>query len=154
MGEARRLLSMVDVNELPSLFGRVTSVLTDHARLKGTVQELRAACSLSSAATRDSLHGLTVGFVVLLREHFSAEESDGNFGEICRQRPDLDRIVVLRRLEHDQMRSILDDLERSGPRLDVSDLATVVIGLLHLLERHEAEESALMRHFVFWSQTR
>jgi hemerythrin len=103
---------------------------------------------------RAALRELTAGFAVQLREHFSAEEADGNFGEIRRQRPDLVEVIDLRKLEHDQMRTILDDLDGSGRRMDVPDLATVVIALLHILERHEAEESALMRHFVAWSQSR
>jgi len=140
------------MKELPSLFGRVTSVLTDHARLRETVQRLRAACRPPSGPPSDSLRELTVSFAVLLRDHFSAEEAEGNFGEICRQNPEFGDVIALRRLEHDQMRGILDDLDASTFRLDLADLATVVSALLSLLERHEAEESALMREFVAWKR--
>jgi hypothetical protein len=142
------------MKEMPNLFGRVTSVLSDHARLKETVQQLQAASSPALTVARDSLRELTAGFAVQLRAHFSAEETDGNFGEICRQRPDLVEIIGLRKNEHDQMRQILQDLDGSVARMDVPDLATVVIALLHLLERHEVAESTLMRHFMAWSRAR
>lgn len=143
------------MKDVPSLFGRVTSVLIDHAQLRKTVAQLHSACELGSRhGSPVNLRVLTASFSVQLREHFAAEEADGNFGAIVDARPDLMDAIAQRKNEHSEMRSILDAVDGSVRRIELADLATVVSALLHLFERHEAEESALIRQFVNWKDSR
>jgi hemerythrin len=149
------LLYPPSMKDVPSLFGRVTSVLSDHARLRETVKDLRAACETAVAdGSGQELRVLTVSFSMQLRDHFSAEEAEGNFGAIQQARPDLREAIARRVAEHLQMRGILDALDVSVRRMDVADLATVVVALLRMLERHEHEESGLVREFVAWQEAR
>lgn len=130
-------------------------MLSDHARLRETVSRLESACRAgggSSAA--ETLRVLTVSFSMQLREHFAAEEADGNFGAIVAERPDLSEVIRQRKAEHVDMCGILDAVDQAARRIELADLATVVSALLHLLEQHEAEESALIRDFVAWKSSR
>src|SRR6185312_3626167 len=62
---------------LPNLFGRTTSALDEHERLRAACKALRELCARGDEAAGNELALAAREFAGQLRRHFSAEESSG-----------------------------------------------------------------------------
>lgn len=137
---------------LPTLFGRATAIIQEHADLRPIVAELRKhATELALGRLREdiALESLLDEFFDELLAHFAAEENEGYFGTFIEDYPELSVHVERLMAEHEDMvdaverlRALSEDARRSA------DLGLALLSLLARFEGHEHEENALMRAFL------
>jgi len=137
--------------ELPSLFGRATTIFRDHQDLARTLRRLRTLCAALEARQAMPLADvaparLLVELRTWLGEHFIAEESEDYFGVVRDEAPELAHAIGRLVEEHAEMLQTLDALARlARDPSGWSRLPEPVRGLMERLERHEHAESALLR---------
>jgi hemerythrin len=140
----------------PSLFGRATAVLGEHAALLETVGQLRELCgALRDADGRPAVvvTRLLDDFSAQLLAHFAAEEAGGYFGAVVTECPHLTPRVDRLRSEHDLMAQAIEPVRAlAGNTRDHRDLADLLSDLLERLEQHEQGERHVMRDFLSWEQ--
>ena len=134
--------------EMPSLFGRFTAILQDHAHLGTTLKELRTMCAALEAqaplATRP--HVLLEDLRTDLAAHFAAEEADTYFGTIADEAPALAARIDQLTQEHSAMLAALVELCRVATDAErVPELPHPTRLLIAQLEQHERAESLLLR---------
>lgn len=138
---------------LPSMFGRFTAILQDHEHLGTTLKQLRSMCAaleaapplLAAVAPLELLEDLAGD----LSRHFAAEEADSYFGTIVDEAPPLAARIAQLTTEHTAMLGAIIALCRFAD--DTSryrELASAARQLLAQLERHERDESLLMRELL------
>lgn len=135
---------------LPSMFGRFTAILQDHAHLAKTLRRLRAMCSALAGDQVTTALDLSPPLVlrrlrIELAEHFAAEESHAYFGTVIAEAPALSAQVAFLKSEHQAMLQAADalvELARDARRWDY--LPEPVRALIDQLERHERAESVLL----------
>jgi hypothetical protein len=139
---------------LPTLFGRLTSILSDHQQLGKTVHGLQDLCNaLDSGAERvpEKLNpGRMLGNLhAHLSRHFVAEEADAHFGLMARERPELLPQVVALKADH---AAFLEEITRMlGLAADVvrwSELSDASRRLIARLAAHEQAEAELVERFL------
>jgi hypothetical protein len=138
---------------LPSMFGRFTAILKDHAHLGKTLRRLRAMCSALEGdqvtTALDASPPLVLRRLrIELAEHFAAEESHGYFGTVIAEVPALSAQVGILKSEHQAMLQAADallELARDARRWDF--LPEPARALIDQLERHERAESVLLSGF-------
>ena len=142
---------MSQTQDLPSLFGRFTTILQDHEHLVKTMRALRSMCSsleADQAATTPAIdpHALITQLRADLAEHFSAEESPGYFGIVMSEAPSLVTQVAGLKWEHLAMLRAADALcEMTKDRARWRDVPEPARQLMAQLEQHERAESTLLR---------
>jgi len=139
---------------LPSVFGRLTNLLSEHERLAGTLAQVRAMC-LALEAGHDVLAAghdprQLIGLLRFeLSRHFDAEESPAHFGTVAAERPDLLAEVVELKIEHLVMLETMGDLAlMAEDEARWSELPAPALALLETLRAHERAESELVRGFI------
>ncbi len=138
---------------LPHLFGRLTSILSDHQQLGKTLRALEDMCNaldsgvarvpekLDPARMLGNLHAH-------LSRHFVAEETDTHFGMMAREQPELLPRVVALKADHTEF---LDEIARMS-RLATdpqrwSELSASTRRLIARLAEHEQAEAELVEGF-------
>jgi hypothetical protein len=135
----------------PSLFGRATAVLGEHATLHATLDLLRGLSSRlleASPASDADARTLLEGFSMNVHAHFAAEENDGYFGTLVEDCPELGERVASLEAEHGAMRAELARLLELS--LDARSERELGQGLAALLDRflsHERSENAILQEF-------
>ena len=131
---------------IPTLFGRATAVLGDHARLHVLLDQLRKIANPEEGPALElelELFALVCEFEKKLSEHFAAEEDDGYFGTLTATVPALAGEVDRLCNEHDEfalMVQALVQLSRSA-----EDIGPFRLALKDFLERFRAHELAETR---------
>jgi hypothetical protein len=143
-------------HKTPSLFGRATAVLGEHAALLQTVRELRELCGgLRDAEGRPAVvvSRLLDDFSEQLLAHFAAEEAGGYFGAVVTECPHLSTRVERLRGEHGEMARAIGPVRAlAGDAAGHRELAGLLSDLLGVLEEHEQGESLVMRDFLAWER--
>lgn len=136
---------------IPTLFGRATAVLGEHAELHGAVGELSRLCvalRAGQSATELEMLSSLRHFLRRLRRHFAREESDGYFGTMLEALPAMNIDVAWLQVEHAEMTetllTLIEMCELGGTR----NLATGLEALIEQFERHERRETELMQAFL------
>lgn len=139
---------------LPTFFGRLTTVLSEHEHLRDTLRSLTTMCSALEAGQmmlppelepRRLIQELCAG----LSTHFEAEEGRGHFGTMAQERPDLLPEIVDLKAEHRAMLEIVRNLT-----LIVEDTArwtelpAPARALSAKLRAHEQAEAELVRRYI------
>jgi len=145
------LRSMTQSNDLPSLFGRFTTILRDHEHLATTLRRLRLMCARleggqTAHATDQDPPTLFAELRADLEEHFEAEESPAYFGIVMSEDPALATQVAELKWEHLAMlheTAKLCELSLDPERL--AELPAPTRALIAQLEGHERSESELLR---------
>jgi len=134
---------------IPSLFGRATTVLGEHARLRETLALLTVDSSPPDARAADArFHELVERCTDELIEHFAAEEAEGYFGTLLSDCPRLSSTIMRLELEHEEMRrEILDirGLTRVPGKAQESDRR--IRALVARVQAHERAENLLLQEF-------
>jgi hypothetical protein len=141
---------MSSSSPLPSLFGRFTSILRDHAHLGKTMRQLHVMCaSLEGAQPLPgelSPRALLADLRRDLSAHFGAEEAAEYFGTVVEEAPELAEPIARLKYEHSLMLEaveVLVSVAAQPPRW--RELAAPTRELVAQLERHERAESTLLR---------
>jgi hemerythrin len=137
---------------IPTLFGRVTTVFKEHEDLRPLLARLRkhaTGLALGGKPSESDVEDLLDRFFDQLLAHFAAEENEGYFGTVIEDYPDLSVNVERLMAEHEEM---VDAVERlrvlaAEPRRS-RDLGLGLLSLISQFEGHEQEESILMRSFL------
>jgi hemerythrin len=136
---------------IPTLFGRATAVLGQHATLHVLLEQLRNACTgVANASTEpaDGLRGLIEELRQKLRAHFDAEEDEGYFGLVVSALPTLSKQVTRLRKEHTEFLVLVDHmLALAEPGGDREALKAAVSGFLEHFSAHERSENRLLQEF-------
>jgi hypothetical protein len=136
---------------IPTLFGRATAVLGEHAELHGGVGELRKLCDAlragQSATELGALSSLR-HFLRRLRRHFAREESDGYFGTMLEAMPAMNIDVGWLQAEHAEMTATLLTLIEMCELGSTKSLAIGLEALIAQFEGHERRETELMQAFL------
>jgi hypothetical protein len=143
---------MITQTTIPTMFGRGTAILSEHADLRPMIAQLRAhatALALGKAPAGVDIEGLLDGFFDQLLAHFAAEENDGYFGTFIEDYPDLSVHVERLMVEHEEMVDAIERLRLIAEHpTRTRDLGIGLLALLGRFEGHEQEESFLMRSFL------
>jgi hypothetical protein len=137
---------------LPTLFGRLTELLSSHERQLTTLGKLREMCNAldvrSQLPSELEPSRLLSDLRSELSPHFVAEESEGHFGMIARQRLDLLPRVLDLKLDHAGLLRDLAHAELLAADENWQDLSARVSDLTAALEAHEHAEAELVRQFL------
>ena len=139
---------------LPTFFGRLTNVLSEHEHLRDTLRSLTTMCSALEAgqmALPPELEPrLLIGeLCTQLSTHFEAEEGGAHFGTMSHERPDLLPGIVDLKMEHRSMLATVRNLA-----LLVEDparwceLPAPARALSARLRAHEQAEAELVRRYI------
>jgi len=142
---------MSRVQQLPSLFGRFTAILQEHAHLGKTLRVMRLMCAaLEEGQTSLPLELTPKRLLGELRSdmaaHFGAEESADYFGTVLEEAPALAQQIAALKWEHMTMLRAVDVLYGvAQDRTRWAELPRPTRELVGQFERHERAESALLR---------
>jgi len=136
--------------DLPTLFGRFSAVLREHADLEKVVASLSELCvALEADAARVPAELSPVPLIRELSrqfvEHFATEEADAYFGAIQAEDPSLSDLIANLRHEHEQMlgsTAVLAQLAAAPESW--SQFAVSARLLVVQFARHERAESGLL----------
>jgi hypothetical protein len=141
-------------HQLPTLFGRLTSLRDEHQRLHTHLERVRALCEVLSLTDDTPLPTAAERLLVIvewqsqLSRHFAAEESSRYFGTLVTDRPELIPRIAELRAEHAAMLDTLELLIRlAGAANAATELSARTLRLIEQLDLHERAESALMQEF-------
>lgn len=137
---------------MPTLFGRASVVLREHAELRATLGRLRELCILLGDADVPAEldpYALLEQLRAQMLDHFAAEEADDYFGAIALMAPAFaDRIAQL----EDQHWELIEAAARiQGVARSASSpgrLATELKSLFQAFEAHEQAEATLVRDLI------
>lgn len=137
---------------IPTLFGRATTVLGQHATLHVLLDRLRDACG--SVADGCSEPGVDRRRLIeelheKLRIHFAAEEDEGYFGMVVSASPALSGQVTRLREEHEEFLSVVQRLlalAEAAP--DREAFTDTLRGFLERFNAHERAENQLLQEFL------
>jgi len=137
---------------IPTLFGRATTVLDQHATLHVLLDRLRDACA--GVADGSSEGGadrrrLIEEFGERLSVHFVAEEDEGYFGMMASVSPALHAEVTRLRKEHAEFLSLVQRLlalVEAAP--DREEFTETLRAFLERFNAHERAENRLMQEFI------
>lgn len=144
---------MSTTTSLPTLFGRITVIATEHERLGETLGRISAMCTTLESEhpdlTPDLQPGpLLVALLAELSEHFAAEEADAYFGALVQDRPTFAPQIAELRAEHRAMLETVRALCEIATKAPGSrGLSSPTWGLIARLRAHERTESELLREF-------
>lgn len=141
---------MTSPAEMPSMFGRFTAIIQDHAHLGTTLKQLRSMCAALEAEvplpTPASPQRLLEDLRADLSAHFAAEEAEAYFGTIAEEAPALATRIDQLIGEHATMLGVLVELCRAATDAErLLELAHSTRRLIGQLEQHERAESLLLR---------
>lgn len=145
---------MTEHTPLPTFFGRLTNVLSEHEHLRDTLKNLATLCSALEAgqtALPPELEPRTLvqALRVELATHFEAEEGRAHFGTMAQERPDLLPQIVERKAEHRSMLDTVRDLALAvEDTARWSELPAPARDLSASLRRHEQAEAELVRRYI------
>lgn len=139
---------------LPTFFGRLTTVLSEHEHLRETLRSLAMMCSALEAGQMELPSELEPCCLIQalgteLSTHFEAEESRAHFGTMAQERPDLLPGIVDLKTEHRAMLEAVRDLAllvEDWARW--SELPAPVRALVAKLRAHEHAEAELVRRYI------
>lgn len=139
---------------MPSLFGRFTAILKEHAHLVTTLRDLKAVCSALEDGGEVPVElrppRLLSSLKRELGQHFGAEESEEYFGTVAAEDPTLQLEIAALKAEHATMLSAVDALvELAADPARWPHLPMPTRLLVTQLARHEGSESKLLRSFFF-----
>ena len=140
---------------IPSLFGRLTILLSSHERQLATLEKLREMCNAIEAGQSSLPAALEPNRLLSdlgceLSVHFAADESVAHFGTIARTRTDLLPRVVDLRADHAGLQRALARIELIATDPDRrTELPPLVSSLLVDLAAHEQAESELVEEFLW-----
>jgi hemerythrin len=136
---------------IPTLFGRATAVLGEHAnlhRILDRLRDLRTKVGDGRAEPRPDRRQLMQEFREQLCAHFAAEEDDGYFGMLVSASPALSTEVARLRREHEEFLLLVQRLvmlaESDGDR---EEFAVALSGFLDRFNAHEHAENLLLQEF-------
>ena len=139
---------------LPTVFGRLSTILTGHEQLSKTLEQVTELCSAIEVG-RDPLSVELDPRRVLgtlsseLFRHFEAEESAAHFGTVAEERPDLLAEIVELKAEHRAMLETMKDLAWiAEDPARWSELPSPALALVERLRAHERAEAELVRGFI------
>jgi hypothetical protein len=144
---------MTATHPLPTVFGRLTTVLSEHEHLKDTQEKLVALCAALGAGQSPLPSNLAPARLIAklraeLSRHFANEETDAHFGAVVRERPELLPRVVELRADHTTMLDLIDGLELiAAEETRWNELIAAIPVFLGQLRMHEQAESALVQEF-------
>jgi hypothetical protein len=139
---------------LPTFFGRLTTVLSEHEHLRDTLRSFARMCSALEAgqlALPQELQPLPLiqALRAELSTHFEAEESRAHFGTMAQERPDLLPQIVELKSEH---RTMLETVRNLALAVEDparwSELPAPARGLRAMLRAHEQAEAELVRKYI------
>jgi hypothetical protein len=137
------------------MFGRYTAILSEHEHLGTTLRRLGDMCTaLEAREGAPPPPGLEparlIGaFISELSEHFAAEEADGYFGTMARERPALASTIAELEAEHARMLETLRELlAAAGDQRRAAFVAHGVRRIIHQLRAHEHRETRVMQGFI------
>jgi hypothetical protein len=139
---------------LPTVFGRLSTILTEHEHLSKTLGQVSEMCSAIDVGRDPSSLGLDPRSLLgalraELSRHFEAEESPAHFGTVADERPDLLAEIVELKTEH---RSMLETVKHltlmAEDRARWSELPPPALGLVERLRAHERAEAELVQGFI------
>lgn len=137
---------------VPSLFGRVTAIQGEHARLHLTLNRLLAMCAALERrwilATDIDPEQLTRDLFAALSAHFHSEESEDYFGTIVIEHPNLLRDIERLKAEHVRMLEAAVNLSALAAGKRWAELVAETRRLVAELKTHEVAETALMHEFL------
>ena len=146
---------VTDRAQLPTLFGRFSTVLQEHDQLRTTLVQLREMCTTleteASALPRELLpEPLFAELFSELKSHFACEESPAYFGTVVEEAPTLaPQINTLKREHHDMLIAIEQLLGIAKDHSRWPALPHPTRQFVAILERHERAESTLLRELFF-----
>lgn len=145
---------MTSAHSLPTLFGRLTALQTEHEQLHAHLDAVRELCALLSVTSDGPFpeEAERIRLIADWREqlcrHFAAEESQRYFGMLVSERPALIPRIAELRGEHAAMLDALELLLRlASDAQATAPFAERALRLVEQLEHHELAESALMQEF-------
>jgi len=139
---------------LPTLFGRLTRLLSAHDRQEATLEKLREMCEaleIGRCPLPCQLEPprLIAELTAELRSHFAAEESDAHFATIATQRPELLPRIVDLKTDHAGLLRALERIQLiAADENRWHELAEPVSRLIAVLNAHEEAEAELVQQFV------
>lgn len=137
--------------DMPTLFGRVTTVFKEHADLRPIIARLRTYATDAALGRQPGVDLQTVldEFFDQLLTHFAAEENEGYFGTLIADCPDLSAHVERLMAEHEDMVDVIERLRVLAENPNgARNLGLGLLTLLAQFEGHEHEENMLMRTFL------
>jgi hypothetical protein len=136
---------------IPSLFGRVTAVLGEHADLYKGLKRLRRLSEGLAAGERSAdaeSRRAVCDFLAELSSHFAKEETGDYFGLLVDERPALRSDVHALIAEHRAMAEAGVRIEAAFiDGMPATELAGDISRLLDTLERHERRENTLLQEY-------
>jgi hypothetical protein len=134
----------------PALFGRVSTVLTQHADLGVMLARMEKQFAdlggpgAPNAQPREPLEE----FARELRIHFGVEENDEYFGTIGADQPALKAEVLRLLSEHESLAQAVDALLAiAAEPARHGELASMLAGFAEKLRAHERAETRLLREY-------
>ena len=142
---------MTTSSALPTLFGRATAVLGEHATLREIVDQLENVCrSSGDGGAQPAAHHaqLIEQFRNLLFKHFAAEEDPGYFGTLVKAMPALGGEISRLCMEHQVFRLEVQRLiELSGAANKRDEFGVRLASLLDRFREHERSENLLIQEY-------
>lgn len=137
---------------LPSLFGRFTAVLSDHADLRVTLRRLEQLCTTlegtkQAPPVEPAALTLIAELFADLSQHFAAEEGDAYFGTMTRDRPSSAGRIAELKQQHTEMLDALGSLRRLAGTGSWDELPPLARRFVAALRAHEIAEARLLQEF-------
>jgi hypothetical protein len=136
------------------MFGRYTAILSEHRHIGTTLTRLAEMCAMLEMGERASSPASAPSRLIEetmreLSEHFAAEEADGYFGTIARERPALAATITDLEAEHASMLATLREvLVVAGDEHRSSLVVSRLRWVIERLRTHERRESEMMQTFM------
>jgi hemerythrin len=136
---------------IPTLFGRATTVLGQHATLHVLLDRLRDACANVAGASDEpgaDRRRLMEEFRERLCVHFAAEEDEGYFGMVAAVSPALSTEVTHLLEEHAEFLAVVERLLALAEAIeDREEFTETLRAFLQRFNAHERAENRLMQEF-------
>ena len=138
---------------LPTLFGRLTTLLSEHEHLADTQSKLQGMCEALERGQSELPGHLQPALLLFnlgaLSRHFAAEETDAHFGAMARERPSLLPEIVELKAEHVGMLQAISGLALiASDKSRWGELVKPIRSFLTAIREHEALEAALVQQFL------
>ncbi len=137
---------------LPSIFGRFTAILSDHADLRATLRRLEQLCATLEETERAPPLGrapleLIAELQDELAQHFAAEEADAYYGTMAHDRPSSAHRITSLKQQHVEMLETLGLLQHLAENGRLSELPPPARRFVAALRAHEGAETRLLQEF-------